>query len=233
MNEDEAILSLKHVKMVLDEEGVDFWLDCGTLLGAVRDGKIIPWDNDIDLGAWRKDFDRIDQAIQRLQNEIYTVHHPEEVKIICGYSQVNITLYRLKDDEATRSFVVEDNYFSGFVFSISKLLEDEKNAISVSENIPISFTNALGTIFSKIPSKIRSELAFVLKNLHEMCSSKVIVSVPSKYFTDLSKIEFYGMEFSAPSPIEEYLKFRYGDDWRTPKKDYVYYEDDQSIKEED
>ncbi|GAH36594.1 unnamed protein product, partial [marine sediment metagenome] len=47
MDEKIAIDTLKCVKNVLDNYGIEFWLDTGTLLGAVREGKIIPWDSDI------------------------------------------------------------------------------------------------------------------------------------------------------------------------------------------
>jgi len=49
---DEAkwVETLKEIKHILDDVGVKYWLDFGTLLGAVRDGKFIPWDTDIDLG---------------------------------------------------------------------------------------------------------------------------------------------------------------------------------------
>lgn len=43
---------LREAKRVVDKHGVEFWLDSGTLLGAVRDGKIIPWEHDIDLATW-------------------------------------------------------------------------------------------------------------------------------------------------------------------------------------
>jgi len=45
---------------VLKELGQVYFIDQGTLLGAVRDGRFIEWDNDIDLGLFLKRYDAAD-----------------------------------------------------------------------------------------------------------------------------------------------------------------------------
>ena len=44
---------LADTNSVLQKLGIVYWLDCGTLLGAIRDNQLIAWDNDIDLGCWK------------------------------------------------------------------------------------------------------------------------------------------------------------------------------------
>ncbi|XP_044263379.1 fukutin-related protein [Tribolium madens] len=45
----------KHVFNTLDEAGIRYWLEAGSLLGAMRSGDILPWDHDVDVGFNRDD----------------------------------------------------------------------------------------------------------------------------------------------------------------------------------
>ena len=51
MNIKEGEKLLLEIKKIMDELNVVFFLRHGTCLGAVRDGKLIEWDDDIDIGS--------------------------------------------------------------------------------------------------------------------------------------------------------------------------------------
>lgn len=50
---------LKVIDRVCREHGLTYYLLCGTMLGAVRHGGFIPWDDDADIGMPRKDYDML------------------------------------------------------------------------------------------------------------------------------------------------------------------------------
>ena len=49
----------RHVFSTLENEGLEYWLEGGSLLGAARHNDIIPWDYDVDIGIHMKDISKV------------------------------------------------------------------------------------------------------------------------------------------------------------------------------
>lgn len=93
------------VDKICRKHNIPYWLDWGTLLGAVRHGGFIPWDDDVDISMMKEDYDRFlaiapdelpDQfALQNLSTEKYYPHlfskivdkKSKTIDITCAYSQ--------------------------------------------------------------------------------------------------------------------------------------------------
>ena len=50
------------IDAVCKKHGIRWWADCGTLLGAVRHGGYIPWDDDLDICMFRDDLQKFTEA---------------------------------------------------------------------------------------------------------------------------------------------------------------------------
>ena len=49
---------IKDIDIVCKNNGIEYYLLGGSAIGAIRHKGFIPWDDDIDIGMLRPDFDR-------------------------------------------------------------------------------------------------------------------------------------------------------------------------------
>ena len=62
--------NLKKSIDIFEKNNIKYWAIFGTLLGCIRDKKIIEHDDDIDLGMINDDFNRLSKCIKEKMNYI-------------------------------------------------------------------------------------------------------------------------------------------------------------------
>lgn len=232
MNEERTIEKLREIKNILDKIGVEFWLDHGTLLSAVRDGKIIKWDSDVDLGTWYNNVERIIAAFPEFEKRGFSIilnrkqgrldterfYYPHTL-------DVDICLYRCRGNCAFIIHHVQN------IKRIEKLLRWAMNVLKHHECMRPEGVRAHDGLFpsdpfsSLVPLKLRELLADIIWRILDRRGCIVPLVISKSYFENFSTIQFYGMEFKVPSDVEEYLEYRYGSNWRIPVKEWKYEND--------
>lgn len=62
---------LKVVDDICKKHNINYWLYAGTLLGAVRHNGFIPWDDDLDVGMLRDDYNKFMEVAQKELGDKY------------------------------------------------------------------------------------------------------------------------------------------------------------------
>jgi len=229
--EEKSIETLGKIKKIFDKHNIEYWLDEGTLLGAVREKKIIKWDHDIDLGAWVTTIPKIIPLFDEIRKEGIEVGFHEgkkHIKFLSKGYEIDINPYHLKNKKATRTWYKHNKIGQILDYLIWTL--NLKNAKMRISDAPYSITKIIAIIGKKLPKSINNKVTKIMFKIYEKVGCTFVpTAAPSYFFTELSSLKFYNMSFKVPKKTEEYLEYKYGKDWKTPKRDYIYTTDDKSI----
>lgn len=235
--EDALIDLLRPVKEVLDKHGIEFWLDCGTLLGAARDGRFIPWEHDLDFGMWQSNLgDEIKLALRKDFNDrgyrvLFADDHVNIAKRGKYSIFADINFYYRAGNRAikpTRLAVDGIGVLAGYFSKVwvNPYLREVKQSSALVKRVGMWLVIQTGRA---LPAFVRRPIVRFFSQVYKQRSKDISWVVPARFFHMLSTIRFYGQEFRIPADVEAYLSYRYGEDWRVPRKTWTTEHEDGAI----
>jgi phosphorylcholine metabolism protein LicD len=219
------LASLIEIAAILEKNKIMFFLDIGTLLGAVREKQFIQWDNDIDLGVLhgKHQEDQINKFLYEAYTSGYNVNYSDTIIGLLKPLGVNINVALYKE--------IGDHYQSQFSKTecrspfIRFLRNVKKGTHKDSHGHNIKF------LIKRFIIKNKYFLNIIRRDyLEKQVSEEIkIIVVPKQYFDELTEVILYGHKFPAPKNYRSYLEHRYGKNWQIPCRDYNYFTDDKSL----
>ena len=221
---------------ICTKHNLSYWLDSGTLLGAVRYQGFIPWDDDIDLSMPVEDYNKFkDIATSELSSDVFfqTKEADENFKfdyIKLSSNKADIVEFHEKDRDI--------QYHQGVFVDIFPMLSIDntpKNQAFYSDTL--EKIRSFSSISLHTPNGIdspdkRKALINELDCLHKEWdndTSKIIYGgeMPdvAAWFDlgkvlPLKKLEFEGIEFPVPNDCHHYLTEIYSSNYtKTPPKE--------------
>lgn len=246
----EAKCLFELLNAINSKAGVNCWLDQGSLLGIVRDGRFLPidWDHDFDLGVWWDEYRLKKVEVLRVINSLgWKVCQFADRSLIMRHiadpcRKISIAIYyRDQEGRALKQFVsVQDKktylvekfiamlaYVVEQIMLRSQYLNSRKG--KAKQFLDYGFillgvfarSKFVYSILVGIAKSIRSNVAKDKECLNVVCDSK--------FFEKFEESKLLEYSYKIPVASGEYLEFKYGYDWQIPRKEWNYLTEDGGV----
>ena len=227
---------LDYIDKVCKENEIIYYIDSGTLLGAVRHKGFIPWDDDIDIIVNRQDYKKLlsllaegstrYQVLSMYNNENYHYLFAKvidaETELIEDYlpmEEMGVFVDIFPIDNLPSNIVVRRimQYYIRLKRTFLRIILDEingKKTETFKQKLVLfihkrrNWKKIMNTIDSLLTKMSAKETKY---KSNIVASSNPYRDVPTEYFGDPVQLQFENSTYYAPCAYKEYLTILYGD----------------------
>lgn len=219
---------LDHVDVVCKKHNIDYWLCSGTLLGAVRHGGFIPWDDDLDIEMNKKNLPLFIKAFEKESSDKYLIQsHSTDKTYVAPYIKI-----RDKKSKIYECNNIDQNYkYKGIYIDIFPLEKTNKHCLKISSHLHFflyllshvkydrfGFLKHINSLYFSVLTNLIYPL-FRLFPKHDYTVTYGSMFHATRDINDiypLKKIIFEGKEYRAPGDPDKYLSRIYGNYMKLP-----------------
>lgn len=221
---------LKCVDSICERHKIRYWLSSGTLLGAVRHGGFIPWDDDLDIELLREDYLRLMRILPKeLPNEYVLQTYDSDPDYVYLYAKVRDRNSFIEERfEVNRHFKYQGVFIDIFVLEpsfewLAKIARVLFNRLCFGLALR---KGAYRWLYRANRLLLLRGVFPLFRLLSKGAPSHIVgntfgVNFPKRrdlhYIFPLKRIQFEDGYFYAPADTDHYLRSLYGDYMRIPE----------------
>lgn len=222
---------LQYVDSVCTKHNIRYWLCGGTLLGAVRHGGFIPWDDDLDIAMLKEDYKKFVNVMENEKSDDYVLQtHKTDPNYFVPYAKLRDIHSYLKEGNTND---VHYKYHGIYIdiFALEPSSSFWLSRISGSIQGRIFYANRIKSeLWRKILTRCLYYVAYTLvfpcfstigrigagNRLRVAYGSCMFMPVYSTDIFPLNNLKFEGLSFPVPHNCDGYLRKIYGDYMKLP-----------------